>query len=360
MDIVSEDSAILQDEGGWFRVLLLMMTGVPQPGGGRGAASSSSTVRPGSQAVRCWLAASCERSEAPGGCAPSTPMSRAAASAPSTPDGPGDPGHDAPGFTGGLLLGLKFSLPCVAAFWLLQAGVLPSSGSMDPAALWKGATATVEHAVQLLDASFGDPNNRSLVAAVMLVLGVTVLIRSPLVWPHICSAAAWVHGSGAPTPSTGQAAAAGGGGRGRPPVPADAYAAVRAAGALPDGWASGKMEDGTTFYYRKDSPTDICFERPRPLGDGSEPGPTGGYGKPSVDGAKPVPELAAFGMSGETGFLLPAPSGDGDGSGDGSITAAAGSLLPAFLAPWEALARRLPRLAVAGAVRRSVSLPLAL
>ena len=102
------------------------------------------------------------------------------------------------------------------------------------------------------------------------------------------------------------------------------------AAALPEGWASSTMEDGTPFWYHKDRPAEAVFERPRvPRADGQPR-----LDRPSSDDSRPVPQLADFGLSEGLGCLLPPP-------------AVGSPLLPTELeavGEWEAVAKTLPTL----------------
>ena len=110
---------------------------------------------------------------------------------------------------------------------------------------------------------------------------------------------------------------------------------VRAGGALPEGWSSAALTDGTPFWFHRDAPTDAVFERPRPP-------PVDGQvrlERPSSDESRPVAALADYGLSGERGCLLP-PRRRG--------LADPGALLPPALGVLESLARDLPALLPGG------------
>lgn len=105
--------------------------------------------------------------------------------------------------------------------------------------------------------------------------------------------------------------------------------------ALPDGWTAGNLDDGTPFWFHRDTPDEIRFEAPRPPSvDGRSR-----LERPSSSAARPVVVLADYGISKTRGCLLPERQvADGEQR----------TLLPPAFSVLESMARDLPRLLAEG------------
>ena len=102
---------------------------------------------------------------------------------------------------------------------------------------------------------------------------------------------------------------------------------------LPDGWDSGALEDGTTFFFRKDNPSEVSWSRPDPLpGSATHRLNGGGIGDASVPRDRPIPKIQTTrGRTGSGGShrSLRGESEDEDSSqsrGGGSVKGLVGQI----------------------------------
>ena len=213
-------------------------------------------------------------------------------------------------FVSGLLSGLRVSLPIAFAVWLLHSGFV----SRADLSSWRSV-------LQCVDAQLARLDGRILAVTSTVVLGAVIAV----VYNVLYRRAEPDGRSQASNDCHPQR-------RKQPPPP-----------HLPAGWAMGTMEDGTRFYYNKHEPQgNVQFEPPRPAGTPSG-GPLSVRARPPTDAAQRPLELRQYGITAGLGCLYPpAPP------------TAGGALVPPALAAWEAASRRLPRLVVARAVRRTV------